>query len=610
MYPNVRRSLNISLARVYYRSASPIIPAIIPYQGCIPMTELFRTVPRLLAVLSLAAVSACGGGSDSALTDEEGLVGLIPADSPYAFVMAERMPDAVLDKLEASSDSMYAAYATLLEDAMADGSLGREGEEAEAIGTLAAEILSMLQSENLRAAGVARGARIALYGVGLLPVMRMELSNPVAFEAKLAEFEATADAQMTDAEINGVPVQYLSGDGIRMFVAVIDDYAVVAVAHDSISEAQTAALLGITRPSESLADSGALVALAERYDFTGYGLGYLDHTRIANAMLDAPSGINAELLETLGYSFESVPQQCRTDIKDAVSKMPRLAFGYTDVTTDVIRSNTVAELSSELALGLSALSTPVPGMGTDLGGMGSFGFSLDLLAAREFLEARIDAYEADPYQCDWMAGLGDSLAQARAALAQPVPPVAYSIKGFVGVIDAIDGIDVTGQQPPTDVEARLLVASDNAMGLFQMGALFSPELQTLDIEPNGEPVELALPPMLGPVEDAWLAMTESALALGVGQPDPAALSTLIDATPVEPAPTMSIRLDGDRYRQFIADAMEAGEAAAGGGQTTSEEAREAMTTVIAGVGELIDRIAVDMVLTERGIELPSSVTLK
>lgn len=575
------------------------------------MTDFFRNVPRLLAVLSLAVISACGGGSDdSALTDDEGIVGLIPADAPYAFVMAERMPDDVLDKLEASSDSMYAAYATLLEEALADGSLGNEGEEAEAIGTLAAEIVSMLQSENLRAAGVARGARIALYGVGLLPVIRIELSNPVAFEAKLAEFEATADAEMSDAEIQGVAVKYLSGDDIRMFVAVIDDYAVVALAHDSISDEQAAALLGITPPSESLADSAALVALAERYEFTAYGLGYLDNTRIAAAMLDAPSGINAELLQSLGYSNDSVPPQCRADIKDAVSKMPRLAFGYTDVSTNVIESNTVAELTSELAAGLSALSAPVPGMGTDLGGMGSFGFSLDLLAARDFLEARIDAYEAAPYECEWMAGLSDSFVQARAALAQPVPPVAYSIKGFVGVIDAIDGIDVTGQQPPSDVEGRFLVASDNALGLFQMGALFSPELQALNLEPNGEPVELPLPPMLGPVENAWVAMTDGALALAVGQDDPAGLTTLIETSPVEPAPTMSIRLDGDRYRDFIAEAMVAGEAAAGGGQATSEEAREAMITMVAGVGDLIDRIAVDMVLTERGIEFPSSVSLK
>ena len=36
----------------------------------------------------------------------------------------------------------------------------------------------------------------------------------------------------------------------------------------------------------------------------------------------------------------------------------------------------------------------------------SFGFSFDLMALRAFFEARLDAMDADPYECEGLAMLG------------------------------------------------------------------------------------------------------------------------------------------------------------------------------------------------------------
>lgn len=592
------------------------------------MTNPSNLVSRAAALALVASLSACGGKSDSALTDEEGLLGLIPADSPYVFAAVEPLPEDVLEKLEASTDAMLDAYIVVLEESLAQGEASNGGddgdgdgdgsdsdsEDSEAARALVREFVSLGKSENLRAAGVKRGPRMAVYGYGLLPVFRIELANPVAFEAKLAEIEGKVGTSLEQGEIDGVPYKYLSDDdsGITVYVAVVDDYAVAAVGLASSPEDRLAALLGITRPGQSMADAGTFAELAERYDYTAHAIGLIDTVRVASMFLDPQSGANAELFETAGYDPSTIPAACRSELADMAAIAPRVVSGYTAVSVDAIESVSVAELRTDLAAGMSGLAAPVPGMGADHGGLGSVGVSLDLAAVREFLEARLDAYESDPYECDWFAGLSVAATQLRTALAQPAPPIVYSIRGVLGVIDTIDGMDMSGRQPPSDIRARLLVASDNAVGLYQMGALFSPELQGLSIEPDGVPVPIPAPAVAGPVRNAFFAMTDSSLALSVGHDDSDLLGALVESEPTEPAPMLSVRVDGERYRQFVADAMEAGENAASDAEARrlGAETREAMATAVTGMGESVDRVAVDVIPGDRGIELHSTVTLK
>ena len=94
--------------------------------------------------------------------------------------------------------------------------------------------------------------------------------------------------------------------------------------------------------------------------------------------------------------------------------------------------------------------------------------------------------------------------------------IVNSIKGFFAVIDKLDGMDMATQAPPTDVDASFVLATDNAQGLIAMGAMFSPELMSLDIKPDGTPVEMPLPPISPALSSAFVAMNDEALAIAVG----------------------------------------------------------------------------------------------
>jgi len=569
-----------------------------------------------VAAFTLLLLAACGSGDkgdSSPLTDTDGILGFVPSDTPYVFAAVESMPDAVLDKLEESSDGVLDAYKTVigasLEQVTDDAETAEEEEQMRVALSLAEAFVDLLRSDNLRAAGIPRGAQMALYGVGVLPVIRIELSNPVAFQAKIAEIEASMGGNLETAGIDGQSYRFFPLDGAQMVIAVVDDYAVGAVTPESISDDMMAAVLGLEKPSDSIAESGALQAMAEAYEFSNYGLGFFSVARLVETFSGGAEGIDAELLALMDYSADDVSPVCRNDLRSAAAVMPRIVSGYTTVMASNVASNTVFEMRSDIAQGLPAISAPVPGLGADPGGLVSFGMSIDALALREFLEARFDAYEADPYTCEFFAGIQPMIDQARISMNQPVPPVAYSFKGFLGVIDRIEGLDFSGQQPPEVVEARFLIANDNAPALLAMGAMFSPEIAMLNLQPDGQPVALPLPQLAAMGTTSFVAMTQSALAISVGDGEPAGLTELLESPAAASQPSVSVRLDGQRYYEFMSEAVKAGNAA-DGNEEMSEELQEAASTVMAGIGDAIDRISVDVTLTSRGIELPANVTLQ
>lgn len=574
----------------------------------------------LLLFVMGVGLAACSNKDDTeksmaAFGQSDDVLMYVPADTPYAFASLESMPDDVLDKLEANSDSMFSAYETVIKETLktmaTEGDLD-DDEEATKMIALIGELAGLMRSDELRAAGVPRSPRVAVYGVGLLPVVRMNLSDPDAFDAKITELAQNADADLTDASVDGQTYRYAGDDEARIVIAVIGKQAVASIVPTALSETQLKSVLGLTRPAESMADTGAMQELAERYDFGPYAFGFIDVQRFAATFLDAGSGVDAELLALMEYDPAELSDVCRTEIRQAAGIAPRFVSGYTDVTTGKISSNTVLEIRSDLASGLKTLSAPVPGMGMDHGGFASFGMSLDLVAAREFYEARLDALEADPYKCEYFAEFQAGAAQGRQAMNQPLPPIVYGFNGFLAVIDDVGDIDFASQQPPTDIDARLLVANDNAEGLLAMGTMFSPELAALNLQADGKPVELNVPPFTSEFDAAFVAMTDSTLGVSVGEGSDSRLAALLSAPAANPPPFMSMSVDGARYYDYMSQIIEAGANTPGPDGSPNEVSREmqvAMSQVMSGVGDLVERITIDVTFTDRGVEMPSTLTL-
>ena len=199
------------------------------------------------------------------------------------------------------------------------------------------------------------------------------------------------------------------------------------------------------------------------------------------------------------------------------------------------------------------------------------------------------------------AGAGDGV-RGLQGLQQPLPPMVYDFKGFIAVIDEIEGLDVAKQTPPTSIDGRFMIAMDNAPALVAMGAMFSPELATLNLQPDGEPVALDMPQLQMMGLSAHAALTDTAVAIAVGEDSAQDLGDMLGAQPSDTTPLASFSMDAARYYGFLGDAIAAAEPGEDE-EAPSPEMQAAMKDIMNAVASLYERMSVDILLTENGVEM-------
>ena len=580
------------------------------------MIKSIRT--RMLPLLALSALvlASCGKDDDKAaagLGEGAELLKYIPADTPYAFVGLEPMPDDVMDNLEPKLDKVLAAYQDVIRGVVAEkqaqaAESGDEGEDWEQLQAFVDELVNLLSVDGMREAGIARDSLAAFYGNGLLPVVRIELSDPALFESTLLRLEESAGTTLPVAEADGQGYRYFDLEEFRIVIATIGNHLVSTVLPAQFDEAQAARVLGLSLPESHLGQTGKLEEIMTTYGLTPHAVGFIDLPALAERFVGQPSGVDADLMALLELDSANLSDVCKVEIREVAGVMPRMLAGYTAISVNRFDSKLVFELRDDIASGLQGLAAPVPGLGGDTGALMSFGLSLDVKAARAFMEARLDAMEADPFECEHFADLQNSVAGGRQALSQPVPPMIYDFKGFLAVIDEIEGLDVATQTPPTSVDGTFLLAMENAQNLVNMGAMFSPELAALNLQPDGKPVALALPQLQAMGMEAFAALSENALAISVGSDAESESQDALGADASAPPPFISFSMDAARYYSFMGDAVAAGDAGAEGGP--SPEMQQSVNDMMQAIAELYDRMSGDVLFTENGVEMVMTETLK
>jgi len=566
----------------------------------------------VVAGAALALLSACSADTSPKPKD---ILEYIPADTPYVIAFVKPFPDDLIDKLEPALEETLGAYQEMMGFMIAEATAEMAAEDggaekAEQFQNVMTEISGILSIQGLEDAGIDRDALFAIYGDGLIPVMRIALTDGEKFSATIARLEEQAGQELMVSELEGVPYRYQDfDDKLRLIIATPDDNAIVTVVPVAFSEDRLARTLGIEKPRNSLHNSGELRAIAKEYDFTEHLVSFFDVQRIAASFLGDPTGLNTELLEIAEYDASQLDETCRSEFTEIAAIAPRVVVGYTDVDEDNMNALMVVELREDIANGLAALPAAVPGLGPDLGGLFTFGFSLDPMALRRFYEGRLDAMEADPYECAALAELQASTVKGRAALAQPIPPIVYSFRGILASVTDIVGLDLVTQKPPESIDGSILFAMDNAQDVVNMAALMSPQIAALNLLPDGKAKQLELPELAEFGEKAFAALSGSGLAISVGDNADAAAEAMLEADVVSPSPLMTFSMDARRYYEFVGDAVMQAEESGEDGEPMPEELKKAMRDIMTASGSVYERMTTNVHMTERGIELDTSIKL-
>jgi len=572
----------------------------------------------LFVCTSILAISTAQG----AAKNSSRVLQYVPADTPYVIASTKPLPTALADKLEPTIDKMLQVYQQILRYSLESEFAelpeeDRNGEDFKKFQGVADEIIGLMSLEGLRAAGIERDSAFVLYGNGITPVMRLELSDPDLFDAAIARIEEQADTHLSEAEADGNAYKFVDMDGVNLIIATLDEQAVITVVPSSFDESQVALALGIDKPAKSLRKSKALAAVGKEYGFAATLTGFVDSRRIAEILTGDIEGLDADIFDTLGEDRPQMSAVCKSEIMEMVGIAPRIVFGYTELSTETIDSSFIVELREDIAAGLTAIPADVPGLGADPGGLISFGMGIDLMEVRSFFKARLDAMQADPYECEKFAELQAGVARGQEMLNQPIPPMVYSFRGFVANIVDMEGLDFSKSQPPESIDASVLIAIENADALLMMASMLDPQIAALNLQSDGKPVKLELEALASIAEAAYAAMSSNALAIATGNGAESKSADMLLAESLDPLPFMATNLDAERYYEMIGDAMARSSESAAVNEVSDDAPVEEMPPVIRDAirevmrlsASIYDRFAGEVYFTERGIEISASGTL-
>lgn len=585
-----------------------LVAAALLYEESVAM----KSFARLAIVLFATVTVLLPLGAQAARKGKE-LLQYIPADTPYVFALTKPLPKDLQDRFDPAIDKTLSAYRQIIvhhsDEEIAALRAREDGQEdADRLQALVAEITTLFSLEELRNAGLGRGALLAVYGDGLLPVLRIALTDADAFDNAIARIEAAAKTEFEAGTAGGKAYRYRDMDKMRLVIATLGKDAVITLVPAGYDDARLAEALGVTKPANSLARSKELRKLSREYGFTDHMIGLIDVQRIMRSIVNDPGGRNAEFLRLAGLDSIDLSDVCEAEFGELAAVVPRIVMGYTRIGKDSLDMSLITEMRRDLAAGFATLPAPVPGLGKDAGGLMSFGFSLNPLALRSFYEARLDAMEADPYECELLGDLQAAVPKGREALSKPIPPMVYGFRGLLANVTDMRGGDIANDRPPEEIDGSVLFAVENAEALVTMAAMLSPELAALNLLPDGKARQLNLPQLAEIAQEAFAALSESAMAVAIGAGAEQVVEAMLIAEPPAVAPFASFAMDARRYYDVMGDAVMQAEPEEGE-EPLPEELRSAIRDIMLSSAELYDRMTINVYFTERGIEVLSHMDL-
>jgi len=499
-----------------------------------------------LLVVPLLLLAGCGKKLEADLP-----LAYVPADTPYVLANVEPAPAALSEANFRRFQPLWKPYFAQI-DAMLDAVAAKseKDDEKRLIGyarAVLAEIRDRDTPEKWREIGFTPEAHAVLYGIGLAPVMRLELADPQAFRAMLGRVEAKTGEKLAVAKIGeqeywrlGPADAPLSG-----MLALEGRQLVLALAPKGAPDATLRQLLGLDRPAKSLAASGALERLNQERGYLAYGSGYVDLTRIAQILSTPLQGSDADFARALDAKDADLDPTCRAEIAGIAAKAPRLTFGATRLDAQEQTFVTELELDPALREQMKSLAQPLPGMAADDKALADMALAVPVLKWKDFLLKQANAVTASPYRCGKLASLNTGMAELKTSLERTVPPPFSNILGLRVTLDRF-ALDANGMPDTKQLAMRVLIASDNPLLIVSMAQLAVPDLKDIKLATDGKPVQLPAPSAL-PDRKIFAASSTGALALAIGDDAEAAVGAYLAAPAGDGRMLLHLRFSGEIY---------------------------------------------------------------
>lgn len=471
-----------------------------------------RRTPRGLSLLLVTAV-ACGGSRGASPASPKGpdgaalprLLTHVPADTPYIVAALEALPPSdyagIVDTIgptfvkamEKGGDPTVALFLTAIHD----------------------ELGGPWSGKRFEALGFSATPRFVIYGIGLLPVVRIEVRDAGAVLATIQRIATRMHWPIPPATTRGTATYWRSGEkSMDILFALADHEIVFALGPPAKLDATLDLVLGTLAPEHSLADGKRLHATMARHGLGTHLVGEVD-TRL--------------LLDQVISSTTAPPPACRAKLETLTLQIPRLVFGHRRSASRAVTGGVILELGGDLLGDARALHAMAAGLAPALHDrpMLAMAGGIDLSAVERLGHNLMAQLRSVGEACDQseLRALADAGDGRLAVLGTGVVP---SLTGFAMALYDIAPPDKPGTKIPARLDALAMVATTDAPRLFGVLTAALPFLSALGVTADNALHELRLPvpfPVFAGVGDHAIV-----IATGESQRERAE-ATLADTTP-------------------------------------------------------------------------------
>ena len=571
----------------------------------------------LPGVLALAVVSGCSDdtpenatentAAQTAKAQQSTLVDYVPADTSYVVANLEPLPEDLRETMWRAIEPMGDWLDGEIEAALNKYENAEEGADPGDPVTKAVfrELKGKLNREGLAELGL-NGDFYAFYGDHSLPVLRMQLGDGSKLEAAIDRIEADAGKQIpTTAFGDRTAYHYADDEGQVVFFHDANEAVFSLAPAGEAGNAAIARVVAGNKPASSA--RGLLEGVNNEHGLTPHGTAVVDFVRLLSDLLVSPEpesqGLYADLREELS-------EVCRIEISELASAAPRMVSGYTSVSSEEMTQFGLIELRDDIAAGMSTLTVPMKGMTLNDAGIMNGGMSFSVSAAKTFAQQRLTAMKEDPFECEKFADFNAEIDTMLTQLNQPLPPFVGNFQGIRFQLDSLQMPGDGGGEPVA--KALVALGVTNPQALVGMGQMMVPQLAELRLTADGEPVavpEGLLPPT---VTEPFVSMMNHGIAMSIGEGQKDQLKSFLDASaPEGEAPFMVMSYDMKAYADLSRQFMEMGQAMSAMEGDQSDQARSMMEMqkAMQAYYETFSRVDLEILFTQRGIEMFSSTEI-
>jgi hypothetical protein len=592
---------------------------------------------RFIALgLACVALAACSH------KDKNAPLAFVPADTPYVTANLAALDDATRQALLAQADLQLPSQVAQME-AFAMREQANDPDAARLVRAFTAELKGKTIEAFAQANGFDLKGRFALYGEGMAPVLRFELTDPKAFEGFVGRLETAYGKHIDTATIGtqSYRKQLFPASGTELVLAVVGKQMVAAILPADAATPLLRQTLGLDRPAKSLQDDGRLAALAKDKGYAKWLVGQLDLTRalplvisgsdpLIAAIEHAHAGAeSAKTGEPVANLLKTSPS-CAPEASRIAARVPSISFGYTRLDAQHQDGRLDVALADDIAKAFSGLKVELPGLGGGSAAPFDLSLALPVVALRTFWSAQADAVAAKPFTCPMLADLNDGFAKLGEAMPKAAIPPFGNLLGLRLALDSLSA-DKTSSLP--NFSGRVVLGTSDPSGLLATGQMMVPALAKLKPATGGTPVALPkdMATMLG--QPAWLATGDKALALGIGAGEDGKLAATLHDPAGGPGQMLRMHLSGAMYLDWLkfmemksdslaaaaAEMSKSDEPTINGDTTPADEAAQAAAdaarskaqfTAMEAQAQRVDSIDAEAHVDDSGLVITSHTMLK